>query len=70
MLPDVTILPRVPQKPLQNDNMAKAHDLKRRACDIACDSHGIEDEIRVMVSSYMAPKNDEDSKLAIGRLVC
>ena len=36
------------------------------ACDIACDSHGIEDEIRAMVSSYMVPKDDEDSELAIG----
>ena len=66
----VTILPRAPQKPSQNDDAAKADDLKRCTCDIACDSHGIEDEIRAMVSSYMAPKDDEDQELAIGRLVC
>ena len=66
----VTILPCVPQKPSQNDDMARAHDLKRRARDIARDSHGIEDEIRAMVSSYMAPNADEDQELAIGRLVC
>ena len=64
--PDVTILPRMPQKTLQNNNAAKAHDLKRHAHDIARDSHGIEDEIRAMVSSYMAPKDDEDPELAIG----
>ena len=66
----VTILPCVPQKPLQNNDAAKADDLKRCTCDIAHDSHGIEDEIRAMVSSYMAPKDDEDQELAIGRLVC
>ena len=66
----VTILPRAPQKPLQNDDTARAHDLKRRARDIARDSHGIEDEIRAMVSSYMAPNDDEDPELVIGRLVC
>ena len=66
----VTILPRVPQKSPQNDDTAKTHDLKRRARDIARDSHGIEDEIRAMVSSYMAPNDDEDQELAIGRLVC
>ena len=66
----VTILPRAPQKSLQNDDATKAADLKRRTCDIARDSHGIEDEIRAMVSSYMAPKDDEDPELAIGRLVC
>ena len=66
----VTILPRAPQKSLQNNDATKAADLKRCARDIACDSHGIEDEIRAMVSSYMAPKEDEDSELAIGRLVC
>ena len=64
------ILPCVPQKPLQNNDTAKADDLQRRARDIACDSHGLEDEIRAMVSSYMAPKDDEDQELAIGRLVC
>ena len=62
----VTILPCVPQKPAKNDDTAKADDLKRRAHDIARDSHGIEDEIRAMVSSYMAPKDEEDSELAIG----
>ena len=67
---NVTILPRTPQKTLQNDDAAKAHDLKRRARDIARDSHGIEDEIRAMVSSYMAPNADEDPELVIGRLVC
>ena len=67
---DVTILPRTPQKSPQNNDAAKTHDLKRRAHDIARDSHGIEDEIRAMVSSYMAPKDDEDPELAIGRLVC
>ena len=66
----VTILPRAPQKPLQNDDAARTHDLKRRARDIARDSHGMEDEIRAMVSSYMAPDDDdEDPELAIGRLV-
>ena len=66
----VTILPRAPQKPSQNDDAAKADNLKRHTRDIACDSHGIEDEIRAMVSSYMVPKDDEDLELAIGRLVC
>ena len=66
----VTILPCAPQKTLQNDDATKAADLKRCARDIACDSHRIEDEIRAMVSSYMAPKDDEDQELAIGRLVC
>ena len=50
--------------------MAKAHDLKRCTHDIARDSHGMEDEIRAMVSSYMAPDDEEDPELAIGRLVC
>ena len=68
---DVTILPRAPQKPLQNDDVARTQDLKRRARDIACDSHGMEDEIRAMVSSYMAPDDDsEDPELVIERLVC
>ena len=68
---DVTILPRTPQKPSQNDDAARAHDLKRRARDIARDSHRMEDEIRAMVSSYMAPDDDnEDPELVIGRLVC
>ena len=66
----VTILPHVPQKTPQNDDMTKAADLKRHARDIARDSHGIEDEIRAMVSSYMAPKDDEDQELVIGQLVC
>ena len=66
----VTILPRAPQKSPQNNDAAKTHDLKRRTRDIARDSHGIENEIRAMVSSYMAPKDDEDQELAIGRLVC
>ena len=60
------ILPRAPQKTSQDDDAARAHDLKRRARDIAHDSHGIEDEIRAMVSSYMAPNTDEDPELAIG----
>ena len=65
----VTILPRVPQKTLQSDDATKAADLKRRAHDIARDSHGMEDEIRAMVSSYMAPDDDdEDPELMIGRL--
>ena len=64
------ILPHAPQKPSQNDDTAKADDLKRWARDIAHDSHGIEDEIRAMVSSYMAPNDDEDQELAIGQLVC
>ena len=64
------ILPRVPQKPSQNNNATKADDLKRCTLDIACDSHRIEDEIRAMVSSYMAPKDEEDLELAIGQLVC
>ena len=66
----VMILPRTPQKPSQNDDVTKAENLKRCTCDIAHDSHGIEDEIRAMVSSYMAPNDDEDQELAIGRLVC
>ena len=66
----VTILPRAPQKSLQNDDTTKAADLKRRTRDIARNSHGMEDEIRAMVSSYMAPNDDEDQELAIGRLVC
>ena len=66
----VMILPRMPQKPSQNNDATKADDLKRCTHDIARDSHGIEDEIRAMVSSYMAPKNDEESELAIERLVC
>ena len=56
-----------PRKPRRT---TKAADLRRRTRDIACDSHGIEEEIRAMVSSYMAPKDDEDQELAIGRLVC
>ena len=67
---DVTILPRAPQKSPQNDDAAKMHDLKRHTRDIARDSHEIEDEIRAMVSSYMAPRDDEDPELVIGRLVC
>ena len=67
----VTILPRAPQKTLQNDDATRAHDLKIRTCDIARDSHGMEDEIRAMVSSYMVPDDDdEDPELVIGRLVC
>ena len=66
----LTILPHTPQKPLQNDDAAKADDLKRCTHDITHDSHGIEDEIRAMVSSYMVPKDDEDPELVIGRLVC
>ena len=64
------ILPRAPQKTLQNNDTTKAADLKRHTRDIARDSHGIEDEIRAMVSSYMAPNAEEDPELAIGRLVC
>ena len=64
------ILPRVPQKHPQNDNMTKADDLKRHTHGIARDCHGIKDEIRAMVSSYMVPKDDEDQELAIGQLVC
>ena len=67
---DVTFIPRAPQKSPQNDDAAMTHDLKRRARDIARDSHEIEDEIRAMVSSYMVPNADEDQELAIGRLVC
>ena len=62
----VTILPHAPQKSPQNDDATKAADLKRHARDIARDSHGIEDEIRAMVSSYMVPKDEEDLELAIG----
>ena len=62
----VTILPCTPQKLSQNNDTAKADDLKRRTHDIACDSHRIEDEIRAMISSYMAPKDDEDQELVIG----
>ena len=46
--------------------MTKADDLKRCTRDIARDSHRIEEEIRAMVSSYMAPNDDEDPELAIG----
>ena len=67
---DVTILPRVPQKTPKNNNAAKADDLKRCTRDIARNSHGIENEIRAMVSSYMAPNDDKDQELAIERLVC
>ena len=68
---DVTFIPRAPQKSPQNDDTTKAADLKRRARDIARDSHGMEDQIRAMVSSYMAPdEDDEDLELMIGRLVC
>ena len=70
MVLSVMILPRTPQKSPQNNDATKAADLKRRTRDIARDSHGIEDEIRAMVSSYMALKDDEDPELAIGRLVC
>ena len=67
----VTFIPRAPQKPSQNDDATRAHDLKRRARDIARDSHRMEDQIRAMVSSYMAPdEDDEDPELMIGRLVC
>ena len=69
--PIVTFIPRAPQKSPQNNDATKAHDLKRRARDIARDSHGMEDQIRAMVSSYMAPDEDaEDPELMIGRLVC
>ena len=64
----VTIPPHTPQKPSQNDNVTKADDLKRHACDIAHDSHRIEDEIRAMVSSYMA-RDDEDWGVSIGQMV-
>ena len=67
----VTFVPRAPQNPPQNHNTAKTQDLKRRAHDIARDSQGMEDQIRAMVSSYMAPdEDDEDPELMIGRLVC
>ena len=67
----VTFIPCMPQKPSQNADAARAHDLKRHACDIARDSQGMEDQIRAMVSSYMAPdEDDEDPELMIGRLVC
>ena len=66
----VTFVPRAPQNPPQIDDAARAYDLKRRARDIARDSHGMEDQIRAMVSSYMAPdEDDEDPELMIGRLV-
>ena len=66
----VTFIPRAPQKSPQKDDATKAADLKRRARDIARDSYGMEGEIRAMVSSYMAPDDDEDPELVIGRLVC
>ena len=67
----VTFVPRAPQNPPQNDDVTRAHDLKKRARDIARDSQGMEDQIRAMVSSYMAPdEDDEDPELMIGRLVC
>ena len=63
-------IPRAPQKSTQKDDAAKTHDLKRHTRDIARDSHGIEDQIRTMVSSYMVPdEDDEDPELMIGRLV-
>ena len=69
--PSVTFIPRAPQNPPQNNDATRAHDLKRRARDIARDSHGMEDQIRAMVSSYMAPnEDDEDPELLIGQLVC
>ena len=68
---DVTFIPRAPQNPPQNDDATRVHDLKRRAHDIARDSQSMEDQIRAMVSSYMAPdEDDEDPELMIGRLVC
>ena len=71
LISTVTFVPRAPQNPPQNDDAARAHDLKRRARDIARDSHRMEDQIRAMVSSYMAPdEDDEDPELMIGRLVC
>ena len=67
----VTFIPHTPQNPPQKDDATRAHDLKRRARDIARDSQGMEDQIRAMVSSYMAPDgDDEDPELMIGRLVC
>ena len=67
----VMFIPRAPQKTPQNDDATKAADLKRRARDIARDGQGMEDEIRAVVSSYMAPdEDDEDPELMIGRLVC
>ena len=69
--PYVTFIPCAPQKTLQNDDTTRVHDLKRRTRDIARDSHGMEDEIRAMVSSYMTPdEDDKDPELMIGRLVC
>ena len=71
LISNVTFIPRAPQKTLQNDDATKVTDLKRRARDIARNSHRMEDEIRAMVSSYMAPdEDDEDPELMIGRLVC
>ena len=71
LTPRVTFIPRVPQKTPPNDDAAKTHDLKRRTRDIARDSQGMEDQIRAMISSYMAPdEDDEDPELMIGRLVC
>ena len=46
-----------------------AQDLKRCTHDIACDSHGIEEEIHAMVSSYMAWDEDEDGGVSIGQMV-
>ena len=65
----VTIPPHMPQKTSQNDDATKADDLKRHAHDIACDSHGIEDKIRAMVSSYMARDDDEEWGVSIGQMV-
>jgi hypothetical protein len=71
MKSSVTILPRVPPRLAEDDDATLVHDLRKRTRDIARDSHGMEEQIRALVSSYMAPDdNDEDPELAIGRLVC
>ena len=64
------IPPRAPQKQMQEDNMARACDLKRCTCDIACASYEEEEEIHALVSSHVMPEADEDWGVQIGRLVC
>ena len=57
----------MPPRLAEDDDVPPVHDLKRRARDIAHDSHGMEEQIRALVSSYMAPdEDDEEPELAIG----
>ena len=60
----------MPPRSAEDNDTPSVHDLKKRARDIARDSHGMEEQIRALVSSYMAPDEDEELELVIGRLVC